>query len=775
MYCFDRSSVPPPSLLQSREANADRQALADYFLADRTKRAQSRAPEPVVDLNENSVRSGLDRLFHGKCAFCERVVQSKATYRFRPRAQASPLERTSNAHLYYVWLSSAWENLYAICKDCEPVRPDHFPVLGRRVALPSTQEVDAYAQAGNGLWGGYPLKERHVLIDPCERVDLSRHLSVDLSGELYALSERAAATITHFKLNRIQLLKLRKSKLKTYFDDLIGNWSFSLGEDDSHPVLFDFARMDFGGCWYLLCRRIVLTLSKSRVSASELAPDRIEHTLRALSESADVVEWYGGLELSLAGTAVRDSRPVAKSETFGARDCPSLESIRFSNFKGIEQLELRIPAVPLRRSSGTNAVRPALLILGENAAGKSSILEATALVLSSDLACTKLPVDYASLPLDPELLGAVQTPRCSLASVVAVFQDGSERHLTISEGEFWHEDRGLSVDGQPLLPQVFAYGAFRQYQKRVSPRSPSKSIINLFDSTALLSNPEKWLLSLKADAFNSVVRTLRGILSIEGSFEIMERDPQNQRCLIVTSAGDGQPLCRTPLSLASSGYRSVLAMACDIIQGLMNRRLNPHFESLETAQAVVLIDEVEAHLHPRWKIQIMRALREALPQVTFIVTTHDPLCLRGMQDGEVIVMQRVSSDQRTDVQWPVMVEQLVRLPNVSQLTVEQLLTSDFFSLASTDQPETERELAGLADLLSAREQGERLTAPQQDLLRRFERDISDALPVGSSEVQRLVQEAVVEYLDSRRQVSTQKLAQLRSAAKQRILGILEGI
>ncbi|WP_020699836.1 AAA family ATPase [Pseudomonas asplenii] len=282
-------------------------------------------------------------------------------------------------------------------------------------------------------------------------------------------------------------------------------------------------------------------------------------------------------------------------------------------------------------------------------------------------------------------------------------------------------------------------------------------------------------MSLKADDFNSVVRVLRGILSIEGSFEIMERDLRNQRCLIVTAAGDGQPLCRTPLSLASSGYRSVLAMACDIIQGLMNRRINPHFESLETAQAVVLIDEVEAHLHPRWKIQIMGALREALPQVTFIVTTHDPLCLRGMQDGEVIVMQRVPSDQRSDAQWPVMVEQLVRLPNVSQLTVEQLLTSDFFSLTSTDQPDTEHELANLADLLSARERGEVLTKPQQDSLQRLERDIGNALPVGSTEVQRLVQEAVVEYLDSRRQVSAQKLAQLRTDAKQRILGILEGL
>ncbi len=740
MYCFDRGSVPPPSLLQSREASADRQALADYFLADTTKRAQSRAPQSLLDLNEDSIRLGLKRLFHGKCAFCERTAQPTAIYRFRPRAQASPQERTPDAHLYYLWLSNAWENLYAICKDCEPLQAHHFPVLGRRVPLPSAQQIEVYAQDSSGLWGGYPLKERPLLLDPCEQIDLSRHLSIDLSGELYPLSERAAATITHFKLNRLQLLKLRKRKLKAYFDQLLDHWSFASEVDSSNPMLFDFDRMNFGGCWYLLCQRIVLALSKSKVLPSELALERIEGTLRDLSESTDVVEWYGGLGLSLAGAAMQRPGKVAKNEQFRSHNYLSLESIRFSNFKGIEQLELRMPVAPSTQSLNPHIVRPALLILGENAAGKSSILEAAALVLSSDLACTKVPVDYASLPLDPELLGAAQAPRCILASVVAVFHNGSERQLTVSEGEFWHDEKVGGSDGEPdalpILPQVFAYGAFRQYQKQIRRPSPAKSIINLFDSTALLSNPEKWLLSLKADDFNSVVRVLRGILSIEGSFEIMERDLRNQRCLIVTAAGDGQPLCRTPLSLASSGYRSVLAMACDIIQGLMNRRINPHFESLETAQAVVLIDEVEAHLHPRWKIQIMGALREALPQVTFIVTTHDPLCLRGMQDGEVIVMQRVPSDQRSDAQWPVMVEQLVRLPNVSQLTVEQLLTSDFFSLTSTDQPDTEHELANLADLLSARERGEVLTKPQQDSLQRLERDIGNALPVGSTEVHR---------------------------------------
>jgi hypothetical protein len=207
----------------------------------------------------------------------------------------------------------------------------------------------------------------------------------------------------------------------------------------------------------------------------------------------------------------------------------------------------------------------------------------------------------------------------------------------------------------------------------------------------------------------------------------------------------------------------------------MSVQSHTFFESLETARAVVLIDEVEAHLHPRWKIQIMSALRSALPKVTFIATTHDPLCLRGMEDGEVIVMHRVASQMGADSEWPVMVEQVVRLPKVSQLTIEQLLTSDFFGLASTDQPGIERELAMFADLLTARASGHALTEDQQLAWTRFEQDISEALPVGTTEVQRLVQEAVKEYLRSRRQISSDNLGKLRDKARRNIVAILEGV
>ena len=175
------------------------------------------------------------------------------------------------------------------------------------------------------------------------------------------------------------------------------------------------------------------------------------------------------------------------------------------------------------------------------------------------------------------------------------------------------------------------------------------------------------------------------------------------------------------------------------------------------------------------KMLIMRGLRSALPNVTFIATTHDPLCLRGMDDGEVRVMQKVPGSEVMDTVLPVFVEQLHKLPPISNLTLEQLLTSDLFQLFSTDTPETDATLATVGDLLARQRAGEPLTTSEQDIITRFDTDIASALPVGSSEVHRLVQEAVVVYLRERRTASEERMRRLREDARDKIVDALRGI
>jgi hypothetical protein len=371
----------------------------------------------------------------------------------------------------------------------------------------------------------------------------------------------------------------------------------------------------------------------------------------------------------------------------------------------------------------------------------------------------------ASFVLSPAQLGSDDVASKTLAQVRLSFDEGQAKVLRIDDNVF-------RPDGLGDVPPVFAYGAFRQYQKRSSQaHEANHAIINLFETDRLLANPEQWLLGLEGEDFNDVARALKIIMSVDGDIKVIEKAPDGKSCLIVTVPAG--VVTRTPLNDVSSGYRTILAMVCDIMQRLMDRRVHPRFQGLEHAQAVVLIDEVEAHLHPRWKIQIMHVLRKALPKVTFIATSHDPLCLRGMQKGEVVVVQRRSKAGGAKTKYATCIEQLSDLPDSSRLTIEQLLTSDFFNLMSTDQPEMDKQLASVADLLSKRKNREVLTAQEQRVMAYFEDEVNDALPVGTSEAQRVVQEAVAEFLQRRKKEPSSEWETIRVETKTKILNILK--
>ena len=77
----------------------------------------------------------------------------------------------------------------------------------------------------------------------------------------------------------------------------------------------------------------------------------------------------------------------------------------------------------------------------------------------------------------------------------------------------------------------------------------------------------------------------------------------------------------------SAGYKSVITLICDLIEKLSNNQ--PYISNIKEYQGIVLIDEVELHLHPKWQYSFMNKLRETFPLIQFIVTTHSPTVLLG--------------------------------------------------------------------------------------------------------------------------------------------------
>jgi hypothetical protein len=591
-------------------------------------------------------------------------------------------------------------------------------------------------------------------------------MRVGRSGSLLPKNKFGTATIQHFNLNRNELVTAREAKLTAYSASLmeLGPNPAEAGHGQPSRELFDFSELEFGGSWYSLVCAVAALLSpatgrRKRDFETDFARFYLEHP----HGKAFRQEFIGQLFSVLSGDASAGNFPVRSS----SKRAPAGEllSIRLENFKSIEQMTITLPRV----KQGENDRGAALLLLGENAVGKSTVLEAIALGLSSTQSRRNLGLNPKHFALDPGLLGGESQQETRHSSVTFEFTRES-RQLTAT--------RTFKQEGSHQAPPVFAYGAFRQFVDAETQRLQVSPIATLFKPETILPNPEQWLLGLDDDEFDMVVRALREIISIDEDFDVIERDHKKKECRVVTIV-EGvieNTTIKTPLRLVSSGFRSVLAMTCDIFRGLMDRNFNPDFRSLNAAKAIVLIDEIEAHLHPRWKMQIMQGLRNALPGVTFIATSHDPLCLRGMEDGEVFVMHRIGNTRAPrNAGLPVQVQLNDQLPKISQLTVEQLLTADFFGLFSTDRPEIEKEMARIADLLARRNSLDELTDLEQRAIGQFEHEIASALPVGSSETQRMVQDVVAKYLGERRQQSVDDLAALKEESKARILRILKEI
>lgn len=105
--------------------------------------------------------------------------------------------------------------------------------------------------------------------------------------------------------------------------------------------------------------------------------------------------------------------------------------------------------------------------------------------------------------------------------------------------------------------------------------------------------------------------------------------------------------CRIDTQL-SDGYKMVLALVLDLVSRILEANILVDGMTPETilhSSGVVLIDEVDLHLHPRWQQQILVNLRQTFPNIQFIVTTHSPQvvssvpaeCVRIVEEGAIRV------------------------------------------------------------------------------------------------------------------------------------------
>ncbi|PKG37127.1 AAA family ATPase [Psychromonas sp. Urea-02u-13] len=97
------------------------------------------------------------------------------------------------------------------------------------------------------------------------------------------------------------------------------------------------------------------------------------------------------------------------------------------------------------------------------------------------------------------------------------------------------------------------------------------------------------------------------------------------------------------LEQLSSGFQSVLTIVTSIIEWI-EKCNDEGSRDIRTASGTVIIDELDAHLHPEWQLRIRDGLEVIFPNVQFIVTTHSPHLIASAKENEVIVMRKSDDD-----------------------------------------------------------------------------------------------------------------------------------
>ena len=114
----------------------------------------------------------------------------------------------------------------------------------------------------------------------------------------------------------------------------------------------------------------------------------------------------------------------------------------------------------------------------------------------------------------------------------------------------------------------------------------------------------------------------------------MEMDPPR----FMVSIGTGPDSEKLALDQLSGGYRAVLALAADLAWRMAQG--NPHLDDPLESEAIVLIDEVDLHLHPKWQQRILNDLVRTFPKAQFVVSTHSPQVLTTVRPEHIVELDR---------------------------------------------------------------------------------------------------------------------------------------
>jgi len=348
-----------------------------------------------------------------------------------------------------------------------------------------------------------------------------------------------------------------------------------------------------------------------------------------------------------------------------------IKELSLTNFRRFEQLNLKLP--------DSNFI----ILIGENGCGKSSVLDA--MKSEIEVVAAGLTGSANDYPFESQFHSNDVTNtgnKLELHLIVNVWNENvhidssynAEKNMRKTDISSWFlmdvkKQKKAKTGYIKNLPVLVYYGLNRTYQiDDFKPPKKTEFLDEIFkgykfafnDKNSSFYEFENWfitqenieneqkiikknldfeLVSLKI--IRKVVEQFLTKMSAEEFANLRVRRASESNLQFSNPTNQGELIIQknnkeVKIKQLSSGEKMILLLVCDIARRLLI--LNSMDENCLEGEGVVLIDEIEMHLHPKWQRRIVPALRKVFPNIQFIATTHSPQVLSNLSDNEIIVL-----------------------------------------------------------------------------------------------------------------------------------------
>jgi predicted ATP-binding protein involved in virulence len=360
-------------------------------------------------------------------------------------------------------------------------------------------------------------------------------------------------------------------------------------------------------------------------------------------------------------------------------------ALKLRNFKGIAELDITLD-------------ESLTLLAGVNGVGKTSVLQG--LVAAVTYVWHHIASDYPMFSFQENVVRAHSTGTELALELELPGKSTREFRFTVDgtvpcfDGS-WLKLGQVFRDSEPFLPLVVYYEQNRVARVDLSWRDVSVSSsrnrkTSLHTTVSSPSEFKAWFFEKEADegmeirqrqnlayADPELVAVRNLLKQLDGFTAIRSRKPpdKSERTLFLEKDG-----ANIPFESLSGGEQAFFLLAADLARRLMLAAPSP-YTTLEDAPGIVCIDEIELHLHPAWQRKILKTLMKTFPACQFIVTTHSPQVIGGVEAHHVRLLEPAENGVRT----------------VSQPIATKGRDSNYVLKGILDTPERDDEVSRLFD------------------------------------------------------------------------------